>query len=82
MIDLDSIPRCSTPATPGWGRACRAAAGFASPGWSPKYLPPVLVQYAHMLLRDKVLFGSDFPVLTQVARGPSTDAARLLGLVA
>jgi predicted TIM-barrel fold metal-dependent hydrolase len=33
-------------------------------GWSPKYLPPQLVQYANSLLRDKVLFGSDFPVIT------------------
>jgi len=33
-------------------------------GWSPKYFPPVLVQYVNTLLKDKVLFGSDFPVLT------------------
>jgi predicted TIM-barrel fold metal-dependent hydrolase len=33
-------------------------------GWSPKYFPPQLVQYANTLLADKVLFGSDFPVLT------------------
>ncbi|MPY55693.1 amidohydrolase family protein [Streptomyces spongiae] len=33
-------------------------------GWSPKYFPPVLVQYANTLLRDKVLFGSDFPLIT------------------
>ena len=33
-------------------------------GWSPKYFPPQLVRYANTLLRDKVLFGSDFPVLT------------------
>ncbi|WP_244204585.1 amidohydrolase family protein, partial [Streptomyces africanus] len=33
-------------------------------GWSPKYFPPQLVQYANTLLKDKVLFGSDFPVLT------------------
>lgn len=33
-------------------------------GWSPKYFPPTLVQYANTLLKDKVLFGSDFPVLT------------------
>jgi predicted TIM-barrel fold metal-dependent hydrolase len=33
-------------------------------GWSPKYFPPQLVQYANTLLREKVLFGSDFPVLT------------------
>nr|WP_274543185.1 amidohydrolase family protein [Microbacterium sp. CPCC 204701] len=33
-------------------------------GWSPKYFPPNLVQYANTLLRDKVLFGSDFPLIT------------------
>jgi predicted TIM-barrel fold metal-dependent hydrolase len=33
-------------------------------GWSPKYFPPQLVQYANSLLQDKVLFGSDFPVIT------------------
>jgi uncharacterized protein len=33
-------------------------------GWSPKYFPPVLVQYVNTLLKDKVLFGSDFPYLT------------------
>jgi uncharacterized protein len=32
-------------------------------GWSPKYFPPSLVQYANTLLRDKVLFGSDYPLL-------------------
>jgi uncharacterized protein len=33
-------------------------------GWSPKYFPPQLVQYANTLLRDKVLFGTDYPALT------------------
>jgi uncharacterized protein len=33
-------------------------------GWSPKYFPPILVQYANTLLRRKVLFGSDFPMIT------------------
>ncbi|MHA6781633.1 amidohydrolase family protein [Pseudonocardia saturnea] len=33
-------------------------------GWSPKYFPPQLVRYANTLLRDKVLFGSDYPVIT------------------
>jgi predicted TIM-barrel fold metal-dependent hydrolase len=33
-------------------------------GWSPKYFPPQLVRYANTLLADKVLFGSDFPVIT------------------
>jgi len=33
-------------------------------GWSPKYFPPQLVRYANTLLQDKVLFGSDYPVLT------------------
>jgi uncharacterized protein len=33
-------------------------------GWSPKYFPPNLVRYANTLLQDKVLFGSDFPMIT------------------
>jgi hypothetical protein len=33
-------------------------------GWSPKYFAPVLIQYANTLLKDKMLFGSDFPVIT------------------
>jgi predicted TIM-barrel fold metal-dependent hydrolase len=65
-------------------------------GWSPKYFPPQLVQYANTLLKDKVLFGSDYPVLTpdrwlaDFDRLPIKDevkpkilkenAARLLGL--
>ncbi|MGW7051653.1 amidohydrolase family protein [Streptomyces sp. NPDC054887] len=65
-------------------------------GWSPKYFPEVLVKYANSLLQDKVLFGSDYPVLTpdrwlaDFARLPVKDevrpkilkdnAARLLGL--
>jgi predicted TIM-barrel fold metal-dependent hydrolase len=33
-------------------------------GWSPKYFPPQLVRAAGSFLQDKVLFGSDFPMLT------------------
>jgi uncharacterized protein len=33
-------------------------------GWSPKYFPPLLVQYANTLLKEKILFGSDYPVLS------------------
>ena len=33
-------------------------------GWSPKYFPPQLVQYANTLLKSKVLFGSDYPMIT------------------
>jgi uncharacterized protein len=33
-------------------------------GWSPKYFPPNLVRNANSLLQDKVLFGTDFPLLT------------------
>jgi len=33
-------------------------------GWSPKYFPPSLIQYANTLLQDRVLFGSDYPFLT------------------
>ncbi|GAA2583314.1 amidohydrolase family protein [Actinomadura fulvescens] len=65
-------------------------------GWSPKYFPPQLVRYANTLLKDKVLFGSDYPVispdrwLADFAALPLKDevrpkilkdnAARLLGL--
>jgi predicted TIM-barrel fold metal-dependent hydrolase len=65
-------------------------------GWSPKYFPPLLVQYANTLLKDKVLFGSDYPVLSperwiaEFDKLPikpdvrplimKTNAARLLGL--
>jgi predicted TIM-barrel fold metal-dependent hydrolase len=66
-------------------------------GWSPKYFPPQLVRYANTLLQDKVLFGSDHPVITpdrwlaDFAKIDVRDevrpkilklnAARLLGLV-
>jgi hypothetical protein len=33
-------------------------------GWSPKYFSPTLVQYANTLLKNKVMFGSDYPLLT------------------
>jgi predicted TIM-barrel fold metal-dependent hydrolase len=32
-------------------------------GWSPKYFPPQLVRAANTMLKTKVLFGSDFPLL-------------------
>ena len=33
-------------------------------GWAPKLFPPILVQYLNGPLRQKMLFGSDYPVLT------------------
>ncbi|MCX5905892.1 MAG: amidohydrolase family protein [Deltaproteobacteria bacterium] len=33
-------------------------------GWSPKYFPPSLVQFANTFLQDKCLFGSDHPYIT------------------
>jgi len=33
-------------------------------GWSPKYFPAQLVQYANTLLKDRMLFGSDYPLIT------------------
>jgi len=66
-------------------------------GWSPKYFPPILVQYANTLLKDKILFGSDYPVMSperwmedfdQLPIKPEVrpkilkdNAAKLLGLV-
>jgi uncharacterized protein len=33
-------------------------------GWSPKYFPASLVRAANSYLQDKVLFGTDYPLLT------------------
>jgi uncharacterized protein len=33
-------------------------------GWSPKYFPANLVQYTNTLLRHKMLFGSDYPLIS------------------
>src|SRR6202035_5078204 len=33
-------------------------------GWSPKYFPKILVQYCNTLLKNKVLFGSDWPMIS------------------
>ncbi len=65
-------------------------------GWSPKYFPPQLLQYANTLLKHKVLFGSDYPLISpdrwladfeQIAIKPEVrplilkeNAARLLRL--
>ena len=65
-------------------------------GWSPKYFPESLVRAANSYLKKRVLFGSDFPLLTpdrwirdveQTALKPEVlpgimkdNAARLLGL--
>ena len=32
-------------------------------GWSPKYFSPELIKYANSLLKHKMLFGSDFPLI-------------------
>ncbi|QCU78890.1 amidohydrolase [Citricoccus sp. SGAir0253] len=55
-------------------------------GWSPRYFPPQLVRYADTLLRHKVLFGTDYPVITperwleEFARLPIRDSVRPLVL--
>jgi len=51
-------------------------------GWSPKYFPAELVRYANSLLKTRVLFGSDFPLLTPDRwirdAGPSTSSGAAL----
>jgi uncharacterized protein len=53
-------------------------------GWSPKYFAPQLVQYANTQLRDRMLFGSDFPLITpdrwlaDFAQAPFRDEVRPL----
>jgi predicted TIM-barrel fold metal-dependent hydrolase len=32
-------------------------------GWSPRYFPPQLIQHANTILKNKMLFGSDFPII-------------------
>jgi predicted TIM-barrel fold metal-dependent hydrolase len=32
-------------------------------GWSPKYFSPELIRHANTLLKRKMLFGSDFPLI-------------------
>jgi predicted TIM-barrel fold metal-dependent hydrolase len=65
-------------------------------GWSPRYFPKILIQYANTILRKKMLFGSDWPMITperwladfdQIDIRPEVkplvlkeNAARLLGL--
>ena len=55
-------------------------------GWSPKYFAPNLIQYANTGLRHKVLFGSDFPLITpdrwlaDFAEAPFKDEVRPLVL--
>ena len=55
----------------GRGRTRRSRVAMHKPnvwidlsGWSPKYFPPQLVQYANTLLKDRILFGSDYPLIT------------------
>jgi predicted TIM-barrel fold metal-dependent hydrolase len=33
-------------------------------GWSPKYIPETVWRYANSLLQDRVLFGTDWPVMS------------------
>jgi uncharacterized protein len=33
-------------------------------GWSPKYFPEILIRYTNTLLKHKMLFGSDYPLIT------------------
>lgn len=60
---------CAHPSWP-WQSEGLAVAGHKGnvyldlSGWSPRYFPPELVQRVNTLLQDKVLFGSDWPMLT------------------
>jgi len=48
-------------------------------GWSPKYFSPTLVQYANSLLKHKVLFGSDYPLLTHRSLAGGLREGRVQG---
>lgn len=55
-------------------------------GWAPKYFPENLIRYTNTQLRHKMLFGSDFPLLTpdrwlkEFAELPIKDEVRPLVL--
>jgi uncharacterized protein len=55
-------------------------------GWSPKYFPEILVQYTNTRLKNKMLFGSDYPLITpdrwleDFAKLPIRDEVRPLVL--
>jgi predicted TIM-barrel fold metal-dependent hydrolase len=55
-------------------------------GWSPTYFPEILVQYINTRLKDKMLFGSDYPLITpdrwlaDFEKLPIRDAVRPLVL--
>ncbi len=46
-------------------------------GWSPKYFPQSLVRAANSYLKGRVLFGSDFPLLTPERWTRDADASAL-----
>ena len=33
-------------------------------GWAPKYFPEILIRYTNTQLKHKMLFGSDYPMIT------------------
>lgn len=43
---------------------CKPTAYIDLSGWLPRYFPSMLIQYANTLLKNKVLFGSDHPMIT------------------
>ena len=44
-------------------------------GWSPKYFPEILVRYANTMLKKKMLFGSDWPMIAPERWLDAFDAA-------
>jgi uncharacterized protein len=44
-------------------------------GWSPKYFPPQLIHHANTQLKHKMLFGTDYPLLTPERWIKDYDAA-------
>jgi uncharacterized protein len=55
-------------------------------GWAPKYFPEILIRYTNTQLKHKMLFGSDYPLLTpdrwlrEFAELPIKDEVRPLVL--
>src|SRR6266850_1061200 len=60
----EAIAEAKLPALFHTGQTGVGAATRGGGGIRLKYFPPILVQYANTLLKDKILFGSDYPVMS------------------
>ena len=64
VIEEAGLPALFHTGQSGVGSGLPGGGGVRLKYWSPKYFPPQLVQHANTLLRERVLFGTDYPFIT------------------